>query len=88
MAFCHQAKVSKPYASYWSRRSVKSVFSRDNPTLMISVALFGLILHKEVFTTRIVAAQCDRHHMKIPARNIRTIQKEMREQAEIELHLS
>jgi hypothetical protein len=27
----------------WSRRSVKSVFSRDNPTLMISIALFGFM---------------------------------------------
>jgi len=42
LVFCREAKVSKPDASDWSRRSVRRVFSRDNPTLMISTALFGL----------------------------------------------
>ena len=44
LVFCRQAKVSKPDASDWSRRSVRSVFSGDNPALMISIALFGLIV--------------------------------------------
>jgi hypothetical protein len=36
-------KSFEAVSSDWSRRSVRSVFSRDNLTLMISIALFGLI---------------------------------------------
>ena len=46
MVFCREAKVSKPDASDWSRRSVRSVFSRDNPTLMLIIALFGIKIEK------------------------------------------
>ena len=50
LASCRQAKVSKPDASDWSRRSARRLFSMDNLTSIISTAFIRIDL---IFITAI-----------------------------------